>query len=51
MIITIGGLAGTGTTTVARILSERLGIPCVSAGDVFRQMAAEKNMDLLNSVN
>ncbi len=47
MIITIGGLAGTGTTTVARILSERLGIPCVSAGDVFRQMAAEKNMDLL----
>ncbi|BAZ98106.1 MULTISPECIES: (d)CMP kinase [Methanothermobacter] len=47
MIITIGGLAGTGTTTVARILSERMGIPCVSAGDVFRQMAAERELDIL----
>lgn len=47
MIITIGGLAGTGTTTAAKILSENLDIPFVSAGDIFRQMAAEKGMDVL----
>lgn len=47
MIITIGGLAGSGTTTASKILSEKLGIPYVSAGDIFRQMAAENNMDIL----
>lgn len=47
MIITIGGLAGTGTSTTAKILSEILDIPFVSAGDIFRQMAAEKDMDIL----
>lgn len=47
MIITIGGLAGTGTSTTAKILSEILNIPFVSAGDIFRQMAAEKGMDIL----
>lgn len=47
MIITIGGLAGTGTTTAAKKLSEILDIPYISAGDVFRQMAVENNMDLL----
>ncbi len=47
MIITISGLAGSGTTTASKILSERTGIPHISAGDIFRQMAAEKNMDIL----
>lgn len=47
MIITIGGLAGTGTTTAARLLSEKLKIPFVSAGDIFRQMAAENGQDIL----
>ena len=47
MIITIGGLAGTGTSTTAKILSEILDIPFVSAGDIFRQMAAERGMDIL----
>lgn len=47
MIITIGGLAGSGTTTAAKILSENLEIPFVSAGDIFRQMAAENGMDVL----
>ncbi|MCK9151338.1 (d)CMP kinase [Methanobacterium alcaliphilum] len=47
MIITIGGLAGSGTTTASRILSEKLSIPYVSAGDIFRQMAAESGMDIL----
>lgn len=47
MIITIGGLAGSGTTTASKILSEKLGVPYISAGDIFRQMAAERNMDIL----
>lgn len=47
MIITISGLAGSGTTTASKILSEKTGIPHISAGDIFRQMAAEKNMDIL----
>lgn len=47
MIITISGLAGSGTTTASKILSERTGIPYLSAGDIFRQMAAEKDMDVI----
>ncbi len=47
MIITIGGLAGTGTTTTAKLLSEKLDIPYVSTGSIFRQMAQEKGMSVL----
>ena len=47
MIITIGGLAGTGTTTAAELLSEKLGIDYISAGYVFREMAREHNMSVL----
>ncbi|WP_414469312.1 (d)CMP kinase [Methanobacterium sp. ACI-7] len=47
MIITISGLAGSGTTTASKIISEKTGIPYISAGDIFRQMAAEKGMDIL----
>jgi len=47
MIITIGGLAGSGTTTAAKILSEKLHIPFLSAGEIFRQMAHEKGMDIM----
>ncbi len=48
MIITIGGLAGSGTTTASKILSEKMGIPYISAGDIFRQMAHEHKMDILD---
>lgn len=47
MIITVGGLAGTGTTTTAELLSEKLGIPFVSSGSIFRAMAEEKGMSVL----
>ena len=47
MIITIGGLAGTGTTTTAELLSEKLNIPYISAGFIFREMAAERGMSVL----
>ena len=47
MIITVSGLAGSGTTTASKILSRKLDIPYISAGDIFRQMAAEQDMDIL----
>ena len=47
MIITVGGLAGTGTTTTAELLSEKLSIPFVSSGSIFRAMAEEKGMSVL----
>jgi CMP/dCMP kinase len=47
MIITIGGVAGSGTTTASKILSEKMEIPYISAGDIFRQMAEEHDMDIL----
>lgn len=47
MIISIGGLAGTGTSTTAKVLSEISGVPYISAGDIFRQMAKESELDIL----
>ena len=47
MIITIGWLAGTGTTTLSEVLSEKLDVPYISAGFVFREMAAERGMSVL----
>ena len=47
MIVTIGGLAGSGTTTAAEVLSNKLDIPYISAGSIFRNMAAEKGMSVI----
>ena len=47
MIITIGGLAGSGTTTLAEVLSKELGYEYISAGHVFRQLASEHNMSVI----
>ncbi|WP_295722729.1 (d)CMP kinase [uncultured Methanobrevibacter sp.] len=44
MIITIGGPAGSGTTTAAKVLSEELNIPYLSTGAIFRDMAKEHEM-------
>ncbi|AAB89349.1 (d)CMP kinase [Archaeoglobus fulgidus] len=44
MKITISGPPGSGTTTVAKIVAEKLGLKLISAGDVFRQLAAKKGM-------
>lgn len=46
MIITIGGPIGSGTTTVAQAIAEKLDIKHIYAGDIFRQMAEEKGMSL-----
>lgn len=44
--LTISGLSGTGTTTIAKMLLEELGIRYVYTGDIFRQMARERGMDV-----
>jgi CMP/dCMP kinase len=46
MRITVSGLPGSGTTSLARYLSEKHHLDLISAGEVFRQMAKEHNMDL-----
>lgn len=44
--VTIGGLPGSGTTTATRLLEKALPMRCVFAGQIFRDMAEEKQMDL-----
>jgi CMP/dCMP kinase len=46
MRITVSGLPGSGTTSLSRYLSERHGFSLISAGEVFRQLAREHNMEL-----
>jgi cytidylate kinase len=47
MLITVSGPAGTGKTTTARTISESLEYDYVSGGDIFRSMADERDMTLL----
>ncbi|MDD1715878.1 MAG: AAA family ATPase [Methanolinea sp.] len=46
MRITVSGLPGSGTTSLARHLATTHRFSLISAGEVFRQMAGEKGMDL-----
>jgi len=46
LIITLGGLPGSGKTTVARILADKLKMEYINAGDIFRNLAAKKGMTL-----
>jgi cytidylate kinase len=46
MRITVSGLPGSGTTSLSRYLSEHHGFEMISAGEVFRQLAQEHNMEL-----
>ncbi len=45
-IITLGGLPGSGKSTVKRILAEMLGYNTFSTGDFVREMAFERNLTL-----
>jgi len=47
MRITISGPPGSGKTTVAKMLSERLNYPLLTGGDIFRGMAREMGMDIV----
>jgi cytidylate kinase len=44
--ITVSGTPGSGKSTVARNLSEKLGLPYVYSGDIFRRTAEKYNMSL-----
>jgi cytidylate kinase len=44
MLITISGPAGSGKSTIAAGLAERLGYDHVSGGDIFRELAAEREL-------
>ena len=46
MIITISGAPGTGTSTLARSLSAEMKLRWVNSGDLFRKIAAEKNISV-----
>jgi cytidylate kinase len=46
MLITISGAPGTGTSTLARSLSAELKLRWVNSGDLFRKIAAEKNISV-----
>jgi len=45
-IITVSGLPGSGTTTLAETLSERLNATYLNGGTVFRALAEEQGMEL-----
>ncbi|WP_435075369.1 (d)CMP kinase [Halorubrum sp. HHNYT27] len=44
MLITVSGPPGSGKSTNAAGLADRLGMDHVSGGDIFREMAAERDM-------
>ena len=46
MIITISGFHGTGKSTIAKLLADKLGILYYSTGQAFRDLAKESNMSL-----
>lgn len=48
-IITIAGKLGSGKSSTARLLAERLRYDHFSSGDLFRQIAAEQNLSLLDA--
>jgi cytidylate kinase len=46
MRVTVSGLPGSGTTSLAQYLAKTYQYDLISAGEVFRQMADEHHMDL-----
>lgn len=48
MIVTISGFSGSGKTTVANLAGERLKIPAVDVGQIFRGLAAKHGMDVVS---
>lgn len=47
VIVAIGGTIGVGKSTIARALAARLGIPVVSAGGVFRELARRRGVSVV----
>jgi cytidylate kinase len=46
MIITVGGSPGTGTSTLARMLSRELDLRWVNSGELFRKIASDRGISL-----
>lgn len=46
LTVTVGGLPGTGTTTLCRLLQDRLSLPYTYAGALFREEARARGLDL-----
>lgn len=46
MIISIGGLSGSGKESISELLGEKLGMKSYSVGEIRRKMAAERNITL-----
>ena len=46
MLITISGLPGSGTTTIANLLSKALNLKLISSGEIFRELARKKGIGL-----
>ncbi len=46
MLITLSGVPGSGKTTVGKLLAQRLGIPHVYAGDLYRREAQRRGLTL-----
>jgi cytidylate kinase len=46
VLVTISGLPGSGTSTVAQLVAVALGVDRVDGGTVFRAMAAERGLDV-----
>ena len=51
MIITISGIAGSGKSTVAKLLAKKLNYNHYSIGEFMRDIAKEKNTSLLELSN
>jgi len=47
VVVTIGGPIGVGKSTAGRGLAERLGVPLVSAGEVFRELARRRGVTVV----
>ena len=47
MIITISGVPGSGKSTVAKLVAQKLGFRHYSAGDFMRDIAEKRRMSLL----
>lgn len=45
-MVAVSGPHGAGKTTVAKFLAKKLGLRYISAGEIFRKMAAERGMSL-----
>jgi cytidylate kinase len=47
-VVAIGGPIGVGKSTIARMLAARLGVPVVSAGGVFRELARRRGLSVVD---